>query len=289
MKAVKRFKNAIAHKRPLQMEGILERGARMVQSPQSISRPEHASPLHKTRSVDTHDRKPIEAALVAEGVHRDIEFTGFNTPLDRPDSAIAFSPTSPVTPTKNRLKSNSQSDSTSPISPKRVLDAHPQDHRSSSATQPRPIEKPNSHGKGHAHDPLTDHLFLAVGPGGSDEIPDPPAVSESPPAAEVNIYETAYHEEIERIREKQGKQATLYLTRRVDKKKEYQDDVYMVGIDHEAPVAKSGFAKILDLARRKGKDVKAEEQKKVRDPEEQKEQTSSKKDEPEDEPMKDVE
>lgn len=241
------------------MEGILGLGTRMVQAPLPISKPERASPLHKTKSVDTHDRKPIEAALVAEGVHRDIEFMGFNNLPNRADSAVAFSPISPATPTKNKLPSNPQSDNTSPTSPKRDLNAHPQDHRSSSGTQPWPIEKPKDHGKGHAHDPLTDHLFLAVGPGGSDEIPDPPAVSESPPAAEVNIYETAYHEEIQRIREKQGKQTTLYLTRRVEKKKEYLEDENMLGVDHNAPIAKSGFAKILDLARRKGKDDKADE------------------------------
>ena len=280
MKAVKRFKNAIAHKRPHQMENILGMSTRMVQSPLAISRPETASPIHKTRSVDSHDRKPIEAVLVAEGVHRDLEFTGFDHPPVRADSAVAFSPTSPSTPTKYKLPSNPQSDNTSPISPKRDLNANPQEHRSSSGTQPWPIEKLQDHGKGHAHDPLTDHLFLAVGPGGSDEIPDPPAVSESPPAAEVNIYETAYHEEIQRIREKQGKQATLYLTRRVDKKKEYQEDDNMLGISYDAPMVKSGFAKVLDLARRKGKEDKAGEQKK--------EQTSDEKNKSKDELMNDT-
>lgn len=262
MKAVKRFKNAIAHKKPHQREGMLGRGTQIVQSPVSISRLEKSSPLHKTRSVDTHDRKPIEAALVAEGVHRDIEFVGFDSTPGKGGDEISISPILPTTPTKQKLQSNPENDNTSPISPKRDLNANPQEHRSSSGTQPRPIEKAKDHGKGHAHDPLLDHLFLAIGPGGSDQIPDPPAVSESPPATEPNIYETAYHEEIERIREKQGKQATLYLTRRVDKRKEYQEDNNMLGIDHETPMAKSGFAKILDLARRRGKEDKADEQKK---------------------------
>ena len=55
-----------------------------------------------------------------------------------------------------------------------------------------------------------------MGPNASDDPPDPPAVSESPPAAEVDIYERAYHEEVERIRRVDGREKVLYLTRRVE-------------------------------------------------------------------------
>ena len=55
-----------------------------------------------------------------------------------------------------------------------------------------------------------------MGPKASDDPPDPPAVSESPPAAEVDIYERAYHEEVERIRRVDGREKVLYLTRRVE-------------------------------------------------------------------------
>lgn len=266
MKAVKRFKNSIAHKRPHRIKGILGGDARIVQPPLSISHPDKPYVHHKTRSVDTHDRRPIERALVAEGVHRDIDFSGFNQSLpDRGDTAIAYSPTSsPSTPTNPKSQKSPEIDSTSPTSPRRELHASPKDHRTQPSgpsqpwTIPTPSKSKDHPSRGHAHDPLTDHLFLSIGPGGDTDPPDPPAVSESPPAAEINIYETAYHSEVERIREKRGKEATLYLTRRVDAKKEYREDRNMKGVDRDAPVGKSGFARILDLARKKGKDGKDE-------------------------------
>lgn len=264
MKAVKRFKNSIAHKRPHGITGILGGDARIVQPPLSISHPDKSFVHHKTRSVDSHDRRPIESALVAEGVHRDIHLSGFNQfQPGRDDIAVAYSPTSsPSTPTKPKSQRSPGIDSTSPTSPRRDLHASPKDHRpqTSGSSQPWTIPTPSRskdhQGRGHAHDPLTDHLFLSIGPSGDTDPPDPPAVSESPPAANINIYETAYHSEVQRIRDKRGKEATLYLTRRVDAKKEYREDRNMMGVDHDAPVGKSGFARILDLARKKGKDEK---------------------------------
>ncbi|EXJ87046.1 CAMKK/CAMKK-META protein kinase [Capronia epimyces CBS 606.96] len=90
--------------------------------------------------------------------------------------------------------------------------------------------------RGHAHDPLEDHLYLRIGPstfsglssqadneGSFIEEPEDDAyfVSESPGAADVDIYETAYRDEIERIMAKakeQNKEPNVYLTRRVDEK-----------------------------------------------------------------------
>lgn len=89
--------------------------------------------------------------------------------------------------------------------------------------------------KGQAHDPLEDHLYLYVGPStysgvssqGNDDdtfMPDedgPPIVSESPGAADVDIFETAYRDEIERLAAQameQNKEPNVYLTRRVDER-----------------------------------------------------------------------
>ncbi|KAJ9615866.1 hypothetical protein H2200_001943 [Cladophialophora chaetospira] len=89
--------------------------------------------------------------------------------------------------------------------------------------------------KGQAHDPLEDQLYLYIGPStfsgvsaASDSdgtfVPgeeDGPIVSESPGAADVDIYETAYRDEIERIMaraQKEQKEPNVYLTRRVDAK-----------------------------------------------------------------------
>ncbi|KIX99039.1 uncharacterized protein Z520_05500 [Fonsecaea multimorphosa CBS 102226] len=87
--------------------------------------------------------------------------------------------------------------------------------------------------RGHAHDPLEDQLYLYIGPStfsgvssSTDEdgtfVPaddDVPIVSESPGAADVDIYETAYRDEIERIMARareEKKEPNVYLTRRVD-------------------------------------------------------------------------
>jgi len=87
--------------------------------------------------------------------------------------------------------------------------------------------------RGQAHDPLEDHLYLYIGPstfsGVSSHAEDDGAfmpheddmlvVSESPGAADVDIYETAYRDEIERIMaqaNEQNKEPHVYLTRRVD-------------------------------------------------------------------------
>ncbi|EXJ56656.1 CAMKK/CAMKK-META protein kinase [Cladophialophora yegresii CBS 114405] len=87
--------------------------------------------------------------------------------------------------------------------------------------------------KGHAHDPLEDKLYLFIGPStfsGTSSMTDDdstfipsgdgvPIVSESPGAADVDIYETAYRDEIERIMaraKEEQKEPNVYLTRRVD-------------------------------------------------------------------------
>lgn len=81
-------------------------------------------------------------------------------------------------------------------------------------------ESPDSE-KGHAHDPLDmEPLYLGIGAGGQDNSSVPMedvCVAESPTAADFDIYDTAYQEEVERIRAAQGHQATIYLTRRVEK------------------------------------------------------------------------
>lgn len=93
--------------------------------------------------------------------------------------------------------------------------------------------------RGHARDPLEEeHPYLYIGPSSfsTHTAPDPPPdgeedlppvdinstpiVSESPSAADIDIYETAYREEIERIRNRTRTShfpaPKVYLTRRVD-------------------------------------------------------------------------
>ena len=227
------------------MDGILGRDARIVQPPLSMSRPQQ-TPLHyKTHSVDTYDRRPVEQALAVEGVHRNLDPDGTEKDiLEKDDSAV-------VTPPKKQTGSFDRLNESDSSNRKRELGANPEAHRAHTSPPHRRSTSKDA-GRGHAHDPLQEHLFLAIGPGGTDEPPDPPIVSESPPAADVNIYEMAYHEEIERIKEKQGMAATMYLTRRVEKKQEYQEDERFVGRAKSEPGPRGGFASLVQKARERG-------------------------------------
>lgn len=259
MKAVKKFKQVIAKKRPPRMEGILGRDARFVQPPLSMDKLERPT-LHKSRSVDIHDRRNLEQALVAEGVHRELHSELDTSPEDRGDAAVAFTPSTLSKQRSENTEDLPKKDPSNPTSPMRNLNAHPQDHRPPTMSQTWSTAPSKDTQKGHAHDPLEDHLFVGVG-AGSDFDPEPASVSESPPAADIDIYETAYHEQVERIRARQGRAATLFLTRRVDKQPEYKNDNNMMGpntgaeTDDSAP--KSGIAKLLSAAR-KTKEEKVE-------------------------------
>ena len=238
MKAVKRFKNIISHKRPSGLQGILGKDTRIVQPPLSISQSEKRPSIQRTRSVDAHDRRPIEQALVVEGVHREVDLAGYEKSLlDREDAAVVYSP---KTPTKRPSEHDPGESPTSPTNNKRVLNAHPQAHRPlmHAATAPMPV----AHGgRGQAHDPLSDHLYLGLGPGGSSRTPSPPCVSESPPAAEINIYETAYGMEVQRLQAANGRAATLFLTRRVERKEEYQKGTYILELNILSGIKQTSF------------------------------------------------
>ena len=256
MKAVKKFKQVIAKKRPPRMEGILGRDARFVQPPLSMDASEKRS-LHKSRSVDTHDRRNLEQALVTEGVHRELNAELGVSPPNRSDAAVAFIPSTPPKTKADHASNSSDHDPSNPTSPKRNLDANPRDHRPPTSAQTWPPGR--EYHKGHAHNPLEDQLYVGVG-AGSDFDPDPPVVSESPPAADIDIYETAYHEQVERIRARQGRAATLFLTRRVDMKPEYKEDENMIGPklseDANDPAPKSGIAKLFSAVKKSKDDKK---------------------------------
>ena len=244
MKAVNKFKSLLNRRRPYLMSSILGQGARIVQPPLSINSDASRAMPQKSRSFDVHDRRPIEGALVREGVHRTFEPDLMDViPPEREDGAVLQSPT------KISIDTPRKRDNSKEAVSHRDLNAHPEAHHSSAGSQPRDIEHRKDSGKGHAHDPLEELIILEVGPFASDDPPDPPAVSESPPASEINIYDTAYHDEIERIRGKQGSDTTLFLTRRVENKKEYQRDENLIGIDKGHSLATSGFAKLLEKVR----------------------------------------
>ncbi|KFZ20371.1 hypothetical protein V502_03206, partial [Pseudogymnoascus sp. VKM F-4520 (FW-2644)] len=81
---------------------------------------------------------------------------------------------------------------------------------------PSPFPLPSPLGRGHAHDPSNEApLYLRVGSGHADHPDsDSDSIAQSPAAAEFNIYDTAYRQEVARIKGL-SEGALVYLTRRV--------------------------------------------------------------------------
>jgi len=89
-------------------------------------------------------------------------------------------------------------------------------------------------GKGHAHDPLKDHLYLDIGLGPASQDPTSatfPIVSESPVATDHDVYEEAYKDEVAKIRSIKGMETTVYLNRRVESSKSRKDTNTTLGTE----------------------------------------------------------
>jgi len=235
MKAVKRFKNLIENKRPGAFAGELGKGVRTLRR-DSTGDTSSEPPLHKSRSVDLDDRRHVEQALAAEGVHHDMMAASSNTrEISQIDSSVTMMEGSYYhSPEVGNI-------TTAP-------------HKLHSGGLPD-LQHPDLHEKGHAHDPMDeDPLYLGIGTGGDSlEPPQNAIVADSPTAADFNIYDTAYQQEVERIREAQGHAATVYLTRRVDAKKAYKADENMINAPKDSDVhgTHAGFKNALNKAREK--------------------------------------
>ena len=238
MKAVQKFRALIDQKRPAALSSTLGKGIRTLQPfADEGSRSEPA--LHKSRSADLDDRRRVESVLATEGVHHDVQPPDVNLHRgmgSRMDSSVTM------------------------IDAPDDAHEHHEGHKLSSDELPNHphVQRQESGEKGHAHDPLDEEPhFLGIGTGSIDSLDAPleDIVAESPTAAEFSIYDTAYQEEVDRIRAAQGKTATVYLTRRVDSKKKYKEDENMVDAPNAAEVQHSlphqGFKGLLDKAREK--------------------------------------
>ena len=260
---MKRFKALLIRKRPDLLEGIFGRASRIVQPPLSITR----SARNKvTRSLDTDNRRPTEGILAVEGVHRDIIIPG--SPHNRPQGGVASGEVGASSPLYASSRSGTP---TAATHASRFNDQH-EESRSSS----RQRNTPTHEGKGQAHDPLLDHLFLNIGSGmdiptdsnsngGIDDSShqpmegvinenEPVIVSESPGAVDINVYEKAYEEEVQKIIAAR-RSATLYLTRRVQDSRRLRNS-YENLVDHEAVKPRRGptglgFAQLVASARDK--------------------------------------
>lgn len=222
MKAVKRFKKLLQRKRPQLMQGIFGRESRLVTPPHAIRGGSGS------KSIDAHDRMPINRVLVTEGVHSDVvddEAHKLPPELDKmlmrsPSTTdVDDSPSRKGDETEGHHNQRMESESHHP----RASDPDTHHTTNNDRSYTFPVD---DHAKGHAHDPLTDTLFLGLGAAnnphdGDEGDPMYPIVSETPPVVEMNIYEQAYQDEMKRILDHRGEDASMYLNRRV----EHRDDL----------------------------------------------------------------
>lgn len=231
VKAVKKFKTLTANKRPPVMSSILgdSDAGRFSLPPGQLAnvRPAAAAMDHRSLSLNVDDRNATESALVAEGVHRDL------SAKDAPSSPTRQIKRKPVAAVIGE-ESDGEDDAALTRLQKTfgsIVEPNDLPPFRSSISHARTIDDKGR--RGHAHDPLEDQIYLKIGPStfaghstqddsdGFFPTDDGYIVSESPGAADVDIYETAYRDEIERIlarAQQQNKEPQVYLTRRVDDK-----------------------------------------------------------------------
>jgi [calcium/calmodulin-dependent protein kinase] kinase len=227
MKAVGKFKRLLSKNRPPYFHSILGPST-FVQPPEEIG-----DALYRPQSETLANRVPVEGNLATRGILReivvsdDLKVTGKGTNKD--EVALSQSPTR--------------------------YDATPMPAKLSMAAEGRgAISRRSETGKGQAHDPLEDTLFLSIGTSSDAPAPEPgdaPMVSESPGAVEFSVYENAYEEEIRRIlaEKSTGRKPTLYLTKRVEDVAHLRDHEDITNFDRIRP--KTGLGAIVELARLK--------------------------------------
>jgi [calcium/calmodulin-dependent protein kinase] kinase len=200
-------------------------------------RPSRPSILRKSKSQDTDNRRSVESALATEGVHHDIRIDDQNRKNPAEMDNMAYTKPSfrsELMGRRQKSKGPATSTPNSPGIPDGKVIHESMSYRpppSQSTTLPGLISSSGPTtpiGKGHAHNPLEDTLFLNIGTG-EEALPQPEEgciVSESPSNVDMNVYEAAYEEEVQRIiaaRKDNYRRPTLYLTRRVDNVKSIRD------------------------------------------------------------------
>ena len=246
VKAVNKFKSLTASKRPKAMHSILgdHEASQFSQPPTAIQQNVISLPHleHKSHSADHFDRGHPEGGLVADGVHRAFESAALDGEGASPTSVHTHGQSQNTTrETSDPPPLSTESSADSDITTSRtatniddVLAPLPDKFLPFRSIRPHARTADDTGHKGQAHDPLKDHLYLFIGPSTfaapsanpdrrASFVPDEddvPIVSESPGAADVDIYETAYRDEIERIlaraKEQEKEEPAVYLNRRID-------------------------------------------------------------------------
>lgn len=262
MKAVKRFKRLLTSKRPQLMEGVFGRYTRIVHPPDDLRNLKPSEEVRQSRSTDAHDRKPLDRVLATEGVHREFPVTddlekqplGMNalvtlssregdqsdhddkkrgTSLAEDGLQMKQMPGESDARFMQRIETMKHKPFPSAPTPSDNNDEQNDLDTAKEIVNRRAAYKDSAKDKGHAHNILTDNLFLDIGPdpphpGHNPTSPDTYVVSESPSAVDNNVYEEAYQEEMRRILEQRGRSATLYLNRRVEHREDIKQHANVV-------------------------------------------------------------
>jgi calcium/calmodulin-dependent protein kinase kinase 2 len=231
VKAAGKFKKLLSRNHPQYFHSILG-PSKFVQPPEEIG-----NDLYRPQSETLADRVPIEGNLATKGILREIKVSddlrAIGKDVNKVEVGFSQSPTSHDA--KSKLT-------------KLAITAG-----GSEAASPR-----SETGKGQAHDPLEDTLFLSIGTSSDAPAPEPgdaPMVSESPGVVDINVYENAYEEEIRRILAAKltGRRPTLYLTKRVEDVAHLRDHEDITNFNRVAKKApKIGLGTIAELLKTDG-------------------------------------
>ena len=228
-----------------------------------------AAPHVRAQSENTEMRRPIEAALATEGVHREIPLSD---DCMREPAGMDDVDTLQETPSGTHHPSTIEwTDKQHEHRDKRTKSEDGSDQAPGSPSVSTPTGFHRSQGKGHAHNPLEDMLFLDVGAGESPEDYVPGElhlVSESPGATDFDVYEKAYQEEVDRLIGQREQRPTLYLTRRVESIKKLRESEFITDHTYDAKkFAKSGLANLVHGVRANVQKHKIEKEGKDESPE----------------------
>jgi len=224
MRAVKRFKQLIVQRRPELLEGIFGSAAGIVQPPLSLN------PL-RSKSDNVDARQSVEQETVAEGLRPGILASDELKKLAHETDVPSIAGLGGLTLRQKHAEIEQASEGASPHLEK----------------DPR-----KKFAKGQAHDPLEDTLYLGIGTGTETPIEAGAfaVVSESPGAVDMNVYEQAYQEEVDRIireqKQTEHSNPTLYLTRRVEHVKQLRENEHITNHLRRVNV---GFHQLVEQAK----------------------------------------
>lgn len=210
MKAVNKFKSLLYKKHPERTGDLFGGHKQLFQPPaqmhESDFEAKHVPRRMKSKRQDHFST--ISSTKSFPDEEHDLPDAVTSEPGQAPETS---SSNPPDTTAPHDANNNNDNDNKSRTSPPTYTTT-----TTTATTPPSPFPLPSPLGRGHAHDPLHEApLYLRVGSGHADHPDsDSDSIAQSPAAAEFNIYDTAYRQEVARIRGL-SEGALVYLTRRV--------------------------------------------------------------------------